>query len=279
MTHIRIDNMSKIKKAYLRSMFLLSLFFMLLLRAGAQDFPATPNRLVNDYTSTLNSTQVQELERKLLAFEDSTSIQIAVVVMNTTGDYDIADYAVRLAKKWGVGNKKYNNGILLLVALGDRAVTIQTGYGIEGTVPDAIAYRIIENEIKPAFRQRDYYTGIDRATNALISYTKGEYKSDPSDRTQGQPSGGGILKIIIFVVIVIIVLVARKGGGGGGNGGGRVIGGRGANDLIWWTLLNGMLGGGGGRGGSSGGDFGGGGGGFGGFGGGGFGGGGASGRW
>lgn len=233
-------------------MFLLSLFFMLLLRAGAQDFPATPNRLVNDYTSTLNSTQVQELERKLLAFEDSTSIQIAVVVMNTTGDYDIADYAVRLAQKWGVGNKKYNNGILLLVALGDRAVTIQTGYGIEGTVPDAIAYRIIENEIKPAFRQRDYYTGIDRATNALISYTKGEYKSDPSDRTQGQPSGGGILKIIIFVVIVIIVLVARKGGGGGGNGGGRVIGGRGANDLIWWTLLNGMLGGGGGRGGSSG---------------------------
>ncbi|SUJ13929.1 Domain of uncharacterised function (DUF477) [Sphingobacterium spiritivorum] len=279
MTHILIDNMSKIKKAYLRSMFLFSLFFMLLLRAGAQDFPATPNRLVNDYTSTLNSTQVQELERKLLAFEDSTSIQIAVVVMNTTGDYDIADYAVRLAQKWGVGNKKYNNGILLLVALGDRAVTIQTGYGIEGTVPDAIAYRIIENEIKPAFRQRDYYTGIDRATNALISYTKGEYKSDPSDRTQGEPSGGGILKIIIFVVIVIIVLVARKGGGGGGNGGGRVIGGRGANDLIWWTLLNGMLGGGGGRGGSSGGDFGGGGGGFGGFGGGGFGGGGASGRW
>ncbi|WP_293912681.1 MULTISPECIES: TPM domain-containing protein [unclassified Sphingobacterium] len=279
MTHIRIDSMSKIKKAYLRSMFLLSLFFMLLLRAGAQDFPATPNRLVNDYTNTLNSTQVQELERKLLAFEDSTSIQIAVVVMNTTGDYDIADYAVRLGQKWGVGNKKYNNGILLLVALGDRAVTIQTGYGIEGAVPDAIAYRIIENEIKPAFRQRDYYTGIDRATSALISYTKGEYRSDPSDRTQGQPSGGGILKIIIFVVIVIIVLAARKGGGGGGNGGGRVIGGRGANDLIWWTLLNGMLGG-GGRGGSSGGDFGGGGGGgFGGFGGGGFGGGGASGRW
>ncbi|MGJ1433132.1 TPM domain-containing protein [Sphingobacterium spiritivorum] len=279
MTHIRIDSMSKIKKAYLRSMFLLSLFFMLLLRAGAQDFPATPNRLVNDYTNTLNSTQVQELERKLLAFEDSTSIQIAVVVMNTTGDYDIADYAVRLGQKWGVGNKKYNNGILLLVALGDRAVTIQTGYGIEGAVPDAIAYRIIENEIKPAFRQRDYYTGIDRATSALISYTKGEYQSDPSDRTQGQPSGGGILKIIIFVVIVIIVLAARKGGGGGGNGGGRVIGGRGANDLIWWTLLNGMLGG-GGRGGSSGGDFGGGGGGgFGGFGGGGFGGGGASGRW
>lgn len=278
MTHIRIDSMSKIKKAYLRSMFLLSLFFMLLLRAGAQDFPATPNRLVNDYTNTLNSTQVQELERKLLAFEDSTSIQIAVVVMNTIGDYDIADYAVRLGQKWGVGNKKYNNGILLLVALGDRAVTIQTGYGIEGAVPDAIAYRIIENEIKPAFRQRDYYAGIDRATSALISYTKGEYRSDPSDRTQGQPSGGGILKIIIFVVIVIIVLAARKGGGGG-NGGGRVIGGRGANDLIWWTLLNGMLGG-GGRGGSSGGDFGGGGGGgFGGFGGGGFGGGGASGRW
>src|SRR5690606_17952530 len=82
---------------------------------------------------------------------------------------------VRLAQQWGIGGKEHDNGILLLVALGDRAVTIQTGYGVEGAVPDAIAYRIIENEIKPAFRQGDYFTGIDRATNAVIAYTKGDY--------------------------------------------------------------------------------------------------------
>ncbi len=237
-----------------------------------QDFPETSNRLVNDYTNTLTAGQKQQLEKKLLAFEDSTSTQIAVVIMTSTGNYDISDYAVRLAKKWGVGNKKYNNGILLLVALGDRAVTIQTGYGIEGAVPDAIAYRIIENDVKPAFREGDYYKGVDNATNSLISYAKGEYKADPK-----QPKGSGSGSIMFVIIIVIFLIVIFSNRGGGGKGGGRVMNGRGASDIFWWTLLN-SLGGGGGRG--SGGGFGGGsGGGFGGFGGGDFGGGGASGRW
>lgn len=236
----------------------------------AQDFPATPNRLVNDYTNTLSASQVQQLEHKLVAFDDSTSTQIAVVMMQSTGQYDIADYGVRLAQRWGIGSKENNNGILLLVALGDRAVTIQTGYGVEGAVPDAIAYRIIENEIKPNFRQGDYFTGIDKATDALIAYTKGEYKAPPKKEDGG--SGFGGLLILFIVIVVVVVLLGR----GGGRGGGKVLGGRGASDVFWWTLLSGM---GRGGGGGFGGGFGGSGGGFGGFGGGGFGGGGASGRW
>lgn len=238
----------------------------------AQDFPARPNRLVNDYTNTLAAAQVQQLERKLVAFDDSTSTQLAVVVMQSTGQYDIADYGVRLAQHWGIGGKENNNGILLLVALGDRAVTIQTGYGVEGAVPDAIAYRIIENEIKPAFRQGDYFSGIDRATDALMAYTKGEYKAPPKKDGGG---GGGSIILILIIIVVVVSLFGRGGGGGGGR---KVMGGRGASDLLWWTLLSGM--GRGGSGGGFGGGFGGGGGGgFGGFGGGGFGGGGASGRW
>src|SRR5690606_22299584 len=154
---------------------LLSLALMLVLGIGAaqaQDFPEAPNRLVNDYTGTLSPAEVDALERKLLLFEDSTSIQCAVLVMESTGAFDLGDYVVRLAQKWGVGQSKYNNGIMVLAALGDRAVTIQTGYGIEGAVPDAIAYRIIENEIKPHFRQARYYEGMDAATNALIQYTQ-----------------------------------------------------------------------------------------------------------
>lgn len=240
----------------------------------AQDFPAKPSQLVTDYTNTLSAAEVQQLEQKLVAFDDSTSTQIAVVIMKSTGDYDIADYGVRLAQQWGIGSKENNNGILLLVALGDRAVTIQTGYGVEGAVPDVIAHRIIENEIKPAFKRGEYYTGIDQATNALISYTKGEYKAPP--RKPGSGSGGSLL-LIIIVVVVLIAIFSRRGGGGNG---GQVMGRGGASDLLWWGLLSG-LGGGGGRssGGGFGGGFGGGGGGFGGFGGGGFGGGGASGRW
>jgi len=271
---------SQIVKFSTRILFSLFIGLIFHLQALAQDFPPVAKDLVTDYTNTLSSSQKKQLEQKLLAFEDSSSIQIAVVVMNSTGDYDIADYGDRLAKQWGVGNKKYDNGILFLVALGDRAVTIRTGYGLEGAVPDVIAYRIIENEVKPAFRQGDYFQGIDNGTNALISYTRGEYQADPRDgySTEG---GGGVPIIFIVIGIIILISIISKSGGGGKNGGGKVMGGRGSSDLFWWTLLNSLgRGGGDNDGGGFGGGFGGGGGGgFGGFGGGGFGGGGASGRW
>ncbi|MHC8947682.1 TPM domain-containing protein [Sphingobacterium hungaricum] len=260
---------------------LITLFLSVLLFANptiAQDFPAVPNRLVTDYTNTLSASEIDALERKLLAFEDTTSTQIAVVLMNSTGDYEIADYADRLAKRWAIGSAKYNNGILLLAAIGDRAVTIRTGYGIEGAVPDVVAYRIIENEIKPAFRNNDYYGGLDKATSALIAHTKGEYNAEPKQQNRGS-GGGGVGTVVVVIIIFIIISLISKGGGGGGKGG-KVVGGRGSSDLWWWTLMNSGGGGSRGGGGGFGGGFGGGGGGgFGGFGGGGFGGGGASGRW
>lgn len=241
------------------------------------DFPAVSNTLVTDYTNTLSSSEKQHLEQKLVAFDDSTSVQIAVVILNSVGSYEIGDYGVRLAQQWGIGSGEHDNGILLLVALGDRAVTIQTGYGVEGAVPDIIAHRIIENEIKPAFRQEQYFTGIDRATDALISYTQGEYTAAPRNDSGG--GGVGVLLLIIIFVVVIIA-ISKKGGG---NDDGEIMGRRGAADALWWMTMLGGMGRGGGHGGFGGGrgGFGGGfgGGGFGGFGGGGFGGGGASGRW
>lgn len=255
------------------------LLFVGIFAVMGQDLPPVSKALVTDYTNTLTSSEVQALERKLVAFDDSTSTQIAVVLVNSTDGYDVADYAVRLAQQWGIGSKKYNNGILVLAAIGDRAVTIQTGYGIEGALPDAIAYRIIENDIKPAFRSGNYYEGLNQATSSIISYTKGEYKAEP--RTSSDSGGSGLGGLITIIIIIVIISLISKGGGR--NKGRRVIDGKGSSDLFWWMLLNGL--GGGSRGGSDrdggfGGGFGGGsGGGFGGFGGGGFGGGGASGRW
>jgi len=239
-----------------------------------QDFPPQSNTLVTDFTGTLSSAERQRLEDKLVAFDDSSSTQIAVVILSSVGDYDVADYGVRLAQQWGIGSKEKNNGILLLVAKDDRKVTIQTGYGVEGAVPDAIAFQIIRKIITPAFREERYYEGLDRATDALIAYTKGEYKADP--KQQGKGSSGGLILIVIIIIVVIALLANR----GGGRGGGQIIDGRGASDLFWLSMLSG-LGRGGHRGGGfgGGGSFGGGGGGFGGFGGGGFGGGGASGSW
>ena len=276
-------NLNKLKNNLLKNWtaaLLLLTFFSAMPGLRAQSIPDAPNRLVSDYTGTLSKGEQDALEAKLLAFEDSTSNQIAVVLVRSTDGYEVGDYAVRLAKKWGVGGKKYNNGIVLLAAIDDRSVTIQTGYGMEGVVPDVIAYRIIQNEIKPYFREQNYYKGLDKATDAIISYTKGEYKADPKERDED--GGGGSIIFGIIVIVVIITLISKNNGGGNGRGGGRVMTGKGASDIFWWTLLNNMGRGGNGGGGGFGGGFGGGssgGGGFGGFGGGGFGGGGASGRW
>ena len=258
------------------------LFTTLLLFINAivfgQTFPAKPTRLVNDYTQTLSADQVNQLEQKLVAFDDSTSTQIAVVMVKSLDGYDVADYTQRLAQSWGVGGDKNNNGVMLLISLGDRKVSIQTGYGVEGTLPDAIARRIIENEITPNFKSGDYFAGINQGTDAIISYTKGEYKND-TPKKRKKSSGGIIPFIVIFIIIILLAI--KRGGGGGGS---QVIGGRGSASPFWWLLLGSQLGrgGGGGFGGFSGGGGGfggGGGGGFGGFGGGSFGGGGASGSW
>ncbi len=244
----------------------------------AQDFPAKPSTLVNDYSKTLSQEQVASLERKLVAFDDSTSTQIAVVLVSSLNGYDVADYAVQLAGKWGIGRSAKNNGILLLVSIGDKRVTIQTGYGVEGALPDAIARRIIENEIKPAFKAGDYYTGLDQGTSAIMAYTKGEYKND--EPKKGRARSGIPVGAIVVVIIIILVIISRRGGGGGGK---QVIGSRGGASPFWWMLMGSALNSGGGNRGGGFGGFsgggGGGGGGFGGFGGGSFGGGGASGSW
>lgn len=238
----------------------------------SQNFPAKPNQLVNDYTKTLSKEQVVSLEQKLVAFSDSTSIQVAVVIIQSLDGYDINDYGYQLGRAWGIGGKEKNTGVLVLASIGDRKVTIQTGYGMEGVLPDAITKRIIENEIKPNFKAGDYFAGMDAATDAIISYTKGEYKNDSPRRSgkKGFPSG-----LIVLIVVGVLLLISRGGKGGGGR---NVIGSRGGADIVWWSLLSGL----GGRGSGGGGGFGGGssgGGGFGGFGGGSFGGGGSSGSW
>lgn len=249
----------------------------------AQNFPPRSNTLVTDSVDALSPGQRDQLERKLVAFDDSTSTQIAVVILKTVGNYDINQYGAGLIRAWGIGQKVKNNGILILVAMGDRKVSIQTGYGAEGAVPDIVTHDIIENDIKPAFKQGLYYQGLDAATNSLMKLMKGEYTADQkrvvvhTDNNGG--SDGGSIGVVIFIIIVILIVIFRNIGGGGGH----IIGRRGGASPFWWFLMGTALGrgsdndGGGffGGGGSSGGGSGG----FGGFGGGDSGGGGSSGSW
>jgi uncharacterized protein len=220
----------------------------------------SPPKLVNDYAGILTSDQSQALEAKLVKLDDSTSTQIAIIIVPSLGGMDPADVSLKIGRSWGVGNKKNNSGVVFLIATEDRKVNISPGYGLEGALPDITASHIIRDVVAPNFKSANYYRGINEGTDAIIKAVKGEYKT-PRDKR----SGSSPLKIGLIILIVIIILILFSGGGGGGTFMSR----RGAGPFFF--PMGGGFGSGGG--GSSGG------GGFGGFGGGSFGGGGASGSW
>jgi len=258
---------------------------MLLTGTAFAQIPAKPQppRLVNDLASVLKADEADYIERVLVAFADSTSNQILLVTVNSLEGMDKSQFAYQIGQEWGVGQSKYNNGVVILIKpkTGNERgeAFIASGYGLEGALPDAICKRIVEQEMIPNFRNNDYYGGIVAALNVIMPIAAGEYSSDEYAARKGGGAEEGIfggVAVIIFIIIIVIASIARRGGGGNIHGGGR----RGPG-LMEMLILGSMLSG-GGRG-SSGGSFGGGGGfgggGFGGFGGGGFGGGGAGGSW
>lgn len=241
-----------------------SLLGSLLSMAQEEVIPARPSppRLVNDFAGKLMDYQRKQLEDKLVAYDDSTSNQIAIVIVESLKGYEANDYAVTLGRKWGVGNKDFNNGVIVLISTGggdgQRDAYIATGYGLEGAIPDITAKAIVDNELIPNLKSGNFYRALDEATDAIIKAAAGEYKAPAnygSKKTKGVPIG-----TIIFIIILLLVIF-----GGGASGGTYVS--RGG-----WTGWSG-------GGGSSGGGWSGGSGGFGGFGGGSFGGGGAGGKW
>jgi uncharacterized protein len=232
---------------------------------------------VYDYTDLLPASQEQALEQKLIRYSDSTSTQIVVAIIASTEGENINYLGAQWGEKWGIGQAGKDNGILVLLASGDRRIAINTGYGTEGALTDALSKRIIETVIIPEFKRGDYYSGLDKGSDAIFAALKGEFRED---RSFGEGNGkfpfGAILPFLIFIAIIII-LASRNRRNGGGHGGRR-----GRKMDIWDMIILSNMGR-SSRSGSSGGGFGGGGfggGGFGGgFGGGGFGGGGASGGW
>ena len=245
---------------------------------GQFDIPEKPSvqTSVYDYVNLLSANQKTTLEQKLIRYADSTSTQIVAIIIDTTEGEDISYLGTRWGQKWGFGQAGKDNGVLILLAEGDRRITIQTGYGEEEFLTDATCNRIIKRRIIPEFRAGDYYGGLNVGADAIFEVLTGQFKEDRTFSKSKDFPFGAILPFIIFVVIIII-LSARNRRGGGGRRGGRK---RGLD--IWDVIILSNMGRGGYRG-SSGGGFGSGGfggGGFsGGFGGGGFGGGGASGGW
>ena len=228
--------------------------------------PPNPPRLVNDYTGTLSSSQINTLEHKLVAYNDSTSTQILVLIVDDFQGYSIEQYATEIGHSWGVGQKGKNNGAVILVKpkKGDERgqVNISPGYGMEEFVTDATAKRIIDKEMIPAFKENDYYTGIDNAVNVIMDLCSGKFSQD-----EYAHDNDSIPFWLILIVIIALIIIFRSSNGNQNYSGG-------GTRTIWIPMGGSSF---------SGGGFGGGGGfssgGFGGFGGGGFGGGGASGSW
>lgn len=258
------------------SSLIIFLFFSLITLAQQVIPKPNPARLVVDYAGVLLPEQRESLESKLEALDDSTSNQIAIVLIKSLNDEPVEDVAVNTFRNWGIGSSKRNNGILILAAIEDRKIRIEVGYGLEGAIPDVTAKSIIDNDIKPNFQEENYYRGLNLAINSLGKAAAGEY-SDP--REQNDKGGGTGLFVLIVIAVIFFLMISRGGRGGGGG----MMSRRGSGwlgPLILGSMIGRSSRGWSGGGWSGGGGWGGGGGGgFGGFGGGSSGGGGASGGW
>ncbi len=278
----------------------LFLCIFLLGAVSAYAFEVPPyDGFVTDTSGKLSAEQKNQLEQTLQAYATETSNEIAVLMVNTLDGEDISEVGVEVGRKWGVGTQENDNGILILIALEDREVTIQTGYGLEGAVPDLVAKGIIDTDIIPAFREADYYGGISAAIDSLKKHIGGEYTAE-----RYEESGEGFLPFLFFFGFMILqglgAFLGRTKSWWLGGVLGFILGVILVIIFTWWIAIPGLVilglifdyivsktfGSSGRRGGFrgpwGGGGFGGGGsggGGFGGFGGGSFGGGGASGKW
>jgi uncharacterized protein len=159
-----------------------------------------------DLTNTLSQSELQDLNERLKSFQDTTSNQIVVLMIPSLENYPIEMLAEETATKNKIGTEKNDNGILFLIAKDDRELRLEVGYGLEGSVPDAIASSIIRNVIRPQFRDNNYYLGINDGINAIIAAIGGEYKADDADDNGGFP-------FVILIIIIIVAFSFMRGGG------------------------------------------------------------------
>jgi uncharacterized protein len=256
MQFARILVMKKLSAKLVVRVAVLVAFGLLVVHAMAAEVPAKPTHYFNDYASLIDPGTAQQLEQRLEDFERQTSNQILVVIYKSLpADAAIEDFTQNAFRAWKVGQQGRNNGAVLFVFVSDRKMRIQTGYGLEGALPDAICKRIISDEMAPRFKTGDFAGGLTAAVNAMIAATRGEYKGTGQTvaqaRARARQSEGSAVDLIIFLVVLGIVglswlRAAGRGrvytssgsrgsggvwwiGGGGGGGGGYSSGGGGGS--------------------------------------------------
>jgi uncharacterized protein len=159
---------------------------------------------VTDLTGTLTAAQQADLEQRLTAFEQRKGSQVALLLVQTTQPETIEQYSLRVAEAWKLGREKPDDGVLLLVALQDRALRIEVGYGLEGALPDITAKRIIADTITPLFRQGDIYGGVSAGLQQIMKVAEGEALPPPDKKWKGSRGENilGMLPVLFFVVLI-----------------------------------------------------------------------------
>ena len=202
---------------------LISVFFV------SANFP-NPSGMVNDYAGILDQSFKSNLEQNLRIIKNKASIEIAVVTVESLDGNPIDDYGNKLFETWRIGNKEKNNGVLLLIAVKERKIRIEVGYGLEGDLNDAMAGRIIRNYISPYFKEGDYQKGIQMGVSAIATaiINPEEFNKLSAKRSKGASKtskAGSIIFIIILIILCIkyprlaLFLLMFSGIGGGRRGG------------------------------------------------------------
>ncbi len=197
------------KKLSIPCLFLFVLITALPVAVFAYVNPGSPTGFVNDFAGVLNVEQKQQLEQKLSGFEKSTGNEISIAVIKNLGGDTVENFAVELFKDWKIGKKDKDNGALILVAIDDREMRIEVGYGLEGVLTDAQSSWIINNEMVPAFRDNDFYGGLNTATDKIISAIGGEVISEDKPAAP-KVDYFNILAFVIFVFVWLGSILGRS---------------------------------------------------------------------
>jgi uncharacterized protein len=194
---------------------------------------------VTDLTGTLTAEQRQALETRLAQFESRKGAQIAVLLVPSTLPESIEQYARRVLDEWKLGRKDVDDGALLLVAMQDRKLRIETQYGLEGVLPDATAKRIIDEIVTPRFRQQDFYGGISAGIERMIAVVDGEPLPPPSPAARGKDAGSNFESLLMVGFALVFVVAGILRAMFGRVGGAALTGGIGG--VIAWFIVGSLL--------------------------------------
>ena len=176
-------------------------FFLNHHKSEALVIPDRPTVYVNDYAMILSPIAISQINRDLNQFERETSNQIVIVTFPSLEEESLEDYSIRLAEKWKVGQKGKDNGVIILIFKKEHKIRIEVGYGLEGVLTDALASRIINEDIAPSFRAAKYDEGIFNAVHSIVQITKGEY-----EEKKLEDRGLSMMIKLIFSVIVVFII-------------------------------------------------------------------------